>query len=192
MFFIFQYARILSSGFGFLEHGYWFADERFQLISNCIVCILPIVLVILTIFVIGRKWRLLFVLIALPITLLFELLLCFCALLYGGMYLDHREEVPLKDGVVARIHCGVDAYCPKYDTSIWPAMLTLERRVAGGLLLEYKMLISIEPTNGAHIEVIDGGQKIRFSDGCDKEEIVRVLDSDWNSKSNGHCERIIR
>jgi len=192
VFLIYQYALSVLTAFGFTEHGYLFADGRLQLISNGIVCILPIVLAILTTLGIRRRWRVIFISIALPITLVLTCGLAFVALLYTGMYRYHREELPLKDGVVAQINCGVDAYCPKYGRSIWPAMLVLERRVAGGLLLEYKMLVYVEPTEGAHIELIAGGRQIRFSDGASKREIVRVLDSDWNSNSNRHCERIKR
>lgn len=192
MFLIYQYAQSLLSAFGFSELGYLFADVWLQLISNCIVSILPLLLVVLTTLRIGRRWRVIFILIALPVTLLLACGLAFFAFLFGGMSHYHKEELSLKDGVVAQINCGVDAYCPKYGTSIWPAMLVLERRVAGGLLLEYKMLVYVEPTEGAHIELIDGGRRIRFSDGASKGEIVRVFDSDWTSKNNRHCERITR
>lgn len=109
----------------------------------------------------------------------------------------HKADLPLNNGVVACLLLGVDAYCPAYGTDIWPSMLHLERPVLGGLLVEYKRLMLVNPTWGASIELVDGGKRFRYSDGCvtptrGEKTIVRIFDCDWNSKSNSHCETINR
>lgn len=193
VFFVYQYARIWLSAFGFFEHGYWFADEQYQLLFNCIICILPFTLLVLAAIRVNRKSLAKTLMIWLPVTLILEFILGFILLLYGGVARQSVEELPLKGGVVAKIRYGLDADSNYYGTSVWPSMLLLERKVIGGLFLEYKMLIFVNPTGGAHIRLIDGGNKISFTDESYKgPRVIRQFDSDWNSKTNRSCERISR
>ncbi len=193
VFFVYFYGRMWLGAMGFYELGYRFSDEHTQAIFDGIVCVLPIVILALNIFTIDRQRRLKTLLIWLPVTLVLELVLVFGALLYGGMYRHHVQELQLENGVTAKIRYGVDAESAHYESSVWPSMLILERRTGGGLLLESKMLISVYPTGGANIELIDGGHKFRFTDSCYKgAKVVRIYDSNWNSKLSHLPERITR
>lgn len=193
VFFVCFYGRMWLGATGFYEQGYRFSDERTQVVFDGIVCILPVVILTLNIFTIDRQRRLKSVLIWLPITLVLELVLVFGALLYGGMYRHHVQELQLENGVTAKIRYGIDNESAHYGSSVWPSMLVLERKTGDGLLLESKMLISVYPTGGANIELIDGGHKFRFTDNSYKgAKVVRIYDSCWNSKNSLLPERITR
>lgn len=193
VFFVYFYGRMWLSAMGFYEQGYRFSDERTQVVFDGIVCVLPVVILILNIFTIDRQRRLKSLLIWLPVTLVLELVLVFGAFLYGGMYRHHVQELQLENGVTAKIRYGIDNESAHYGTSVWPSMLVLERKMGGGMLVESKMLVSVYPTGGANIELIDGGHKFRFTDNCYKgEKVVRIYDSNWNSRNSHLPERITR
>lgn len=193
IFFVYFYGRMWLGAMGFYEQGYKFSDERTQALFDGIVCVLPVVIVTLNIFTMDRQRRLKSLLIWLPVTLVLELVFVFGALLYGGMYRHHVQELQLENGVTAKIRYGIDNESEHYGSSVWPSMLVLERKTVGGLLLESKMLISVYPTGGANIEPIDGGRKFRFTDNSYKgTKVVRIYDSNWNSKNSHLPERITR
>lgn len=70
--------------------------------------------------------------------------------------------------------------------------LDLERKVFGGILVETKPLITVVPAEEANFELVDEGQKIRFSSPAfaGRKAILRTYSTDWYAPANQKYEFI--
>ncbi len=72
-----------------------------------------------------------------------------------------------------------------YDISRTFTELQMERTVLNGILKQHKTLISVQPTESAEAEMIDGGKNIRFTSPAllGRKAIVRTYSTDWDKAS---------
>lgn len=197
--FLALFRAVYLDGWGHNDHGYTFTDSRVQALLLWFESLLPTALLFLVTLAQKSKWKTISLVILIPINVASLLALGFYATIGYGFFdlfvVKDRDHVTFVNDVAVHLLRSPETTDNRYGPYTAGSILRLERSVLGGLVSEYKTLITVYPTREAHYKIIESGKKIRFIDSADlnigrTKPVVRIFNADWYSNVNRLHEQV--
>ncbi|CAN5255850.1 hypothetical protein BH11CYA1_BH11CYA1_01490 [soil metagenome] len=180
----------------FLDHGFVFVDDRYQNLATILVCAMPLLLAAM--------------LTRLPQSTFKACMNCwlipaaFCSVLViTAILVPLVLNLPIPSNCVPEPTMRVNGegirlihnyYASKVDENDSSCVLRLEREIFSNILVEYKTLASVDPAQGATIELVDKGTKVKLLVPYHYSLLpfTRVFSTDWNANISKPCIKLHR